>query len=351
MSFPGVAGAAAGSAASAAPGARGGRRKTAAERRQQANSADARRFLWACKSLSSTRDHRGGGLGRFGCALLQALRASQGSDGPFHAANVGTQTDQAPDWDVSPTGFWDPLGRSLHLRTVEDPHPSMGAPGIFPRAPKDTQAAKDPEEINAVSDLVAYPGANFAVSGEVVDPAEIHAVSDVVVDPERNPVSTWRVEGAPGTPCQGPQVVQCHADAKEQHAAVAEHHATGAAAHLVPPGIICVVPMLHVMGTHHPRDPRDTQVLERLEVLPFASPGTRVDGDPLRWPVTGLSDALHAQGPAARVVHAAQGTQVQTLVVGTPRFERLVTFMRARKARRLYLLFVLWRFSSLPVPG
>ena len=157
--------------------------------------------------------------------------------------------------------------------------------------------------------------------------------------------------GAPGTPGQGPQVVQCHADAKEQHAAVAEHHATGAAAPLVSPGIICVVPSLLVTGTHHPRDPRDTQVLERLEVLPFASPGTRVDGDPLRWPVTGLSDALHAQGPAASVVHAAQGTQVQTLVVGTPRFERLVTFMRARKARRLYLLFVLWRFSSLPVPG
>ena len=151
-------------------------------------------------------------------------------------------------------------------------------PGIFPRAPKGTQAAKDPEEINAVSDLVANPGANIAAPGEVVDP-------------DRNPVSTWRVEGAPGTSCQGPQV-QCHTDAKEQHAAVAEHHATGAAAPLVSPGIICVVPSLHVTGTHHPRDPRDTQVLERLEVLPLASPGTRVDGDPLRWPVTGFSDAL-----------------------------------------------------------
>ena len=120
---------------------------------------------------------------------------------------------------------------------------------------------------------------------------------------------------------------------------------------------------VHMEARCIPRYPRGPLVLERLDVERFTTPGVRVDVEPLSRPA---SEALHAQGPAACAVHAqetqvrtlavasvvhAQGTQGSTLVVGTPRFEHLVAFMRARKARRLYLHFILWRFSSLPVPG
>ena len=61
----------------AAAATAGRRRKTAQERRQQAQRADARRFLWACKALSLVHEHRGGELGRFGSALYLALQVSQ----------------------------------------------------------------------------------------------------------------------------------------------------------------------------------------------------------------------------------------------------------------------------------
>jgi hypothetical protein len=98
------------------------RRKTAKERREQAQRADARRFLWACRSLSLARAHRGGELGRFGSALHVALQLSQwpgvpNRPQPPHADLTTTQPEDLPEFapkrdpeeqslGVHPQPFW-----------------------------------------------------------------------------------------------------------------------------------------------------------------------------------------------------------------------------------------------------